>query len=271
MPLDRSLIASNLMSYKLYVRPKMHRLYGSDVRASKSKHQQNVHDLLHVLFIHGINSTWNMAKLNTHRRFGVREQEKIYRRLLVGRADKRKRSDGVLDNGLVFREIDSKTFAKYRLTLFGILYCIEVLQPSKTEYDKMATQYSFLVPKIFGRWEEIKSILGDDVYNLLILSKGIYLNNLQMAHSENPLYELMSYVHIKYSRNFESMIEDDLADQISYWFYTYLLHVHPEKLKKILNSDGNLSQWYKEYFSDAKKYYAQRLYAMQNSDIFSNT
>ena len=34
----------------------------------------------------------------------------------------------------------------------------------------------------------------------------------------------MSYIHIKYRRYFESISENDLADQISFWFYTYFLY-----------------------------------------------
>lgn len=268
MPLDDLHVFGNLMSYKVYVRPEAHRLYGS-TNVPKSKHQQNVHDLLHILFINGISTTWDMAKTPEGRRIhGVREQEKSYRRLLIGRIDRNKRSGGLLDVGLVIRDKSSGPYARYRLSMYGILYCIDVLQPSKRDLDMVATRYSNLLPRIFGRWEYIKSTLGADAYNLRILSKGLYLNNPRMAHSDNPFYELMTYIHIKYRRHIKSISEHDLAEQASYWFYTYLLHMHPEKLKAVLDCDDELSGWYVDFFEQAKDYYAQRLNTMQNSDIF---
>ena len=187
---------------------------------------------------------------------------------IVGRTDRKRRSGGILDIGLVIRDKNAKPYAKYSLSLYGILYCIDVLQPDKKDVDRMAANYSHLLPRIFGRWEDVKSILGPDAYNLQILSKGLYLNNPKMAHADNPLYELMSHIHIKYRRNIESISEHNLAEQISYWFYTYLLYQHPKKLKKILNKDGQLLSWYMDFFKQAKDYYVQRLRAIEKSDIF---
>ena len=267
MPLSKTPVFGNLMSYKFYVRPETHRLYGS-TGTTKSKHQQNVHDLLRILFVNGNSTTWDMAKTVERKVSAVREQEKSYRRLLVGRIDRNRRSGGILDIGLVIRDKDTGPYAKYRLSLYGILYCIDVLQPTKRDIDRMAAKYSLLLPRVFGRWEHVKSVLGPDAYNLQVLSKGLYLNNSKMAHADNPLYELMSYIHIKYRRSIESISEHDLAEQTSYWFYTYLLYRNPKKLKKMLNSDGETSGWYVDFFKQAKDYYTQRLRTMQNSDIF---
>lgn len=267
MPLNDSHVFGNLMSYKFYVRPEAHRLYGS-TKTTKSKHQQNVHELLRILLVRGASTTWDMAKTVKYSVSGVREQEKSYRRLLVGRTDRKRRSGGILDIGLAIREKHAGPYAKYRLSLYGILYCIDVFHPSTRDLDETAARYALLLPRIFGRWEDVKSTLGHDAYNLQILSKGLYLNNPKMAHSDNPLYELMSYIHIKYRRYTESISEPDLAEQMSYWFYTYLLYLHPEKLKKVLDSDEEMSRWYADFFNQAKDYYTQRLRTMQNSDLF---
>lgn len=267
MPLNNASVYGNLMAYKFYVRPAAHRMYGY-AGTARTKHQQNVHDLLYTLFVNGTCTTWDMAKTRIRSVSKIREQEKIYRRLLVGRTDRKRRSSGLLDTSLVFRDKDTNTYARYRLSLYGILYCIDVLQPNKKDIDSMAARYSFLLPKIFERWKYIKSILNQDAYNLQILAKGLYLNNLRMANADNPLYEMMSYIHIKYRRNFESMSECDLAEQMSYWFYTYLLYKNPKKLKKILGKDSQLQKWYMGFFKQTRDYYAQRLRTIRNSNIF---
>ena len=81
MPLNDGPVYGNLMSYKFYIRPEARRLYGN-TRATKSKHQQNVHELLHILFVNGAGTTWDMARTMLRKVSTIREQEKTYRRLL---------------------------------------------------------------------------------------------------------------------------------------------------------------------------------------------
>ena len=271
MPLDDDVQPhGNLLYYKIYTRPAAHRLYGF-TSATKSGHQKNVRDLLHVLFAHGPCTTWDMAKTKLRRVSSIREQEKAYRRLLVGRIDRGRYSGGILDIGLVAKTKNAKRpYARYGLSLYGILYCVDVLSPSRKDVDKMAAHYAFLLPKIFGRWRALQSVLGVDAYNLKILSKGIYLNNIRLARADNPLYELMSFIHVKYEKNFESISWNNLAEQVSYWFYTYLLYRNPQKLKKILFHDEKLRHWYMDFFKQAKDHYAQRMRTIRgSSDILS--
>ena len=253
------------MSYKVYVRPAARKMYG-EVTGKQTKHQENVHDLLQILFTYGAGTTWEIAKTKLHKVVDVREQEKIYRRLLRGRTDRGKHSGGILNIGLVDVEKDAKKpYHKYRLSLHGILYCMDALEPTKKEIDCMATKYSFLLPKVFGRWKSLKRILGSEAYCLRILAKGLYLNNIAMAQTDNPLYELMAFIHTKYKRSFESISEYDLSEQISYWFYTFLLYQNSEKLKKVLAQDEELQEWYRDFFKQAHDYYSARLRTIQNS------
>ena len=240
-----------------------HNIYGHNSRSIK--HRDNVHELLRTLFLHGACTTWDAAKIKLRKINRIRVQDKIYRRLLIGRSDRGKFSAGLVDAGLVVGK-RAKSYHKYRLSLFGILYCMDALNPSKQDYDMMAPHYSFLLPRIFEDWQRKKKILHKDAYNLRVLSQGIYLNNIKFARTDNPLYELMMYLHIKYHKNFDTISEYDLSEQISYWFYTFLLYSSPNRLINILSSDESLYTWYTSFYREAKSYYAQRLRSVKTWD-----
>lgn len=265
----------NLASYRTYTGPVARELYGyAGIR--RSKHQKNICSLLHILFMHGKCTTWEMAQTHMRGVPAIREQEKSYRRLLVGRTDRSKRSSGLMETGLVVRTKYTREYAdsaphpkkgrpyyEYRLSLHGILYCIEALEPDNAEIDVMAIQYAGLLPMVFGRWRQIRSVLGADTYGLRILASSIFLDGTDTS----PLYELMSYIHTKYQKNFESISEEDLAEQISYWFYTHLLHTNPGKLKRVMRRDAQLGSWYNNFVGEARQYYLQRAQHIRNVDI----
>lgn len=272
----------NLMSYKYYTRPEAYRLYGSS-SANITKHQQGMQEILQIMFANGACTTWKIAKLRlrTSNISLIRTKEKEYRRLFLGRYDTKKRSGGMLDVGLVVRE-KVGSYNKYRLSLHGILYCIDVLNPSNGDFDCMVQKYADVLPRIFGRWETVKSVAGEDAYKICVLAKGLLLNNPNVAKTQSdvPLYELMSFIHIKYSRNFESISEADLAEQVSYWFYTFLLYYKEagprsektrariNRVKMMLLQDTDLSEWYREFFCSATSYYKKRLRALANDSTW---
>ena len=279
---DQGTHYGNLLAYKYYMRPTAHKLYGSSSK-SKIKHHENIQKLLQILLTNGICTTWEMAKIRFHNDVSaVRTKEKEYRRLLIGRIDRGKHSEGVLDLGLVVKDknsVQKKISEQYRLSLHGILYCLDVLDLSHKDIDKMASKYADVLPKIFGKWDFLKSNIGDDVYKLQILSKGLLLDNPAMKNPFNPIYELMSFIHIKYQRNYESISEKDLADQIAYWFYTFLLFQRPtsnkdktqngiKRLQNIIEKDVEIQKWYLEFFKEAENYYQQRFQTIKNSGIF---
>lgn len=268
------------MSYKFYVLPAAIRMYGG--LQPKIKHRQNIQQLLYVLAMSGTSTTWQMTK----RRFPndnarIREKEKEYRRLLVGRTDRGRHSSGVVEFGLVVK--DGKVMRHpvsdmYRLSPHGVLYCMNTLGLSNSEIDTIAGSYSKVLPKIFGRWESLKSLIGDDVYKIRILAKGLLLDNPSIVRkADNPIYELMSYIHVKYRRHFESIAESDLADQISLWFYTYLLYEpHAarartgssiERLMRVLDADQPLKRWYMEFARESCRHYADRAGTIKNSGL----
>ncbi|MEO2264698.1 MAG: hypothetical protein ABGW49_02300, partial [Nitrosopumilus sp.] len=229
MPSDSAY--GNLQNYKLYIRPNAHTHYGSpnEKKSVLSKHRQNVQNLLKIMSKNESMTTWDLAKISIPNDISkLREREKIYRRLLVGRKDKGKHSDGILDLGLVIK--DGKSFKtgmadKYRLSLYGILYCIDVLDLTKNDIDKIAEKYVKVLPKVFGKWEYVKSKIGNKVYGIKLLANGLLADNPQIQIQYGiPFYELMSYIHIKYQKNFEYISEKKLAEQISYWFYINLLY-----------------------------------------------
>lgn len=272
----------NLYSYKFYIRPTAHRLYGSRFsKKPKIKHHENVQKLLQILFTNGTSTTWEMAKIRFPNDIStVRTKEKEFRRLIKGRVDRGKHSSGILDLGLVVN--DGKKQSKglsdqYRLSLHGILFCIDVLNLNENDIDQMAAKYSTILPRVFGKWKFLKSIIGNDVYRIKILARGLLLDNPELSNGKTPLYELMSFLNIKYRKFYESISEHDLAEQISFWFYTCLLYSTPrkktkmnsrKKLQTIFQKDFELKKWYMKFFKEAEKYYSDRINVLQKSGIF---
>lgn len=286
MPLSsKNSISGNLQAYKFRIRPTATRLFGDPSQIKKTKHQQNIQDLLRVLMLNGTGTTWDMAKVKILSDISkVRTREKNYRRLLIGRVDRGKSSEGILQLGLVVK--DGKSFKrapadKYRLSLHGILYCLDILKPTNNEIDVLSSQYVNVLPKVFGKWNYLKSIIGKDVYNLKILAKGMLLDDEKSAEfSSFPFHELMLFLTIKYSKNLEHISEQDLADQISFWFYTSLLYnpkLHTEKRKRtlgvkkllqIFQDDEDLAKWYVSFFNETKAFYKEGLQILNLTTIF---
>ena len=131
---------------------------------------------------------------------------------------------------------------------------------------------------LFGKWSFLKENLGDKIYKIQILARGLLLDNPEIIKNQyNPMYELMSFIHVKFRRNFESIDEKDLAEQISLWFYTYLLYDAEQKkkgrpatikhLKKLFCLDEELHNWYMAFVKEANNYYEKRIVRIQKSGL----
>lgn len=281
MPLEEDLTFGNLQNYKLYLRPNAHAHYGyPDQRKSAlGKHQQNVQTLLKLMSKNESKTTWELAKISIPNDITkLREREKSYRRLLVGRKDKGKHSQGILEMGLVVRDgksLKTGVADKYRLSLNGVLYCLDVMDLTDNEIDKLAGKYSYVLPKVFGRWMKLKEKIGNKVYGIKLLASGLLADNPQIqVQQEIPFYELMSYVHIKFQKNFEHMSEERLAEQISYWFFVNLLYHPPTReykghgiqfLNPIFEEDKELKEWFWKFFKEATEYYHERYTILKKS------
>lgn len=244
------------------------------------KHHENIQRMLHVLAINGPQTTWGMAKVElANDTAKIRSREKQYRKFLVGRDDRGKHSMGVLETGLVV--IDGKSRLKapaniYRLSIHGILYCLDVLDLTNKEIDMMAEKYKDVVPWIFGKWEYLKKTIGNEVYRLRLLAKGLFLDNIQTAKiSKIPVYEILTYLSTKYLDNFEHIEEADLAEQISCWYYTQLLiSKNPQKKKSsleyqqwyklITKGDRDLKLWYQSFLDEVTDFYEKRFKIVKN-------
>jgi len=260
----------NLQYYKYYILPTAQRLFGKSSKKPKNKHSEMVLNLLELFALEGTSTTWQVAKIHLANDISaLRTREKEYRRLLVGREDRGKHYPGLLELGLVVKDgfnLEKAPANKYRLSLHGMLYSIDILDFNETQMDKIAENYSSVLPKIFGKWIFLKKN-EPKIYNKLKgLAKGLLLDNLTTSGSlENPINELMAYLQIKYHRKYENINEEELAEQISYWFYTSLLISRPSKrksiskLKEILEKDHELFQWYDKFYSEAKLFYENRL------------
>ena len=275
MPPNRTF--GNLQSYRSYTQPMAKRLFGdvSFRKKRKSQHQENVQKILEHMALHGSLTTWEMAKLQFSDTPSIRTREKEIRRLLIGRKDRGKKSPGVLDVGLV---VSKKTKSKqesnsYRLSLHGILYCLDVMSFSHKEIDTMASHYSKILPMVFGKWDYLKSIIGNDIYRIKILAEGLFLDNIHITKiSKIPIFEIITYLNVKYQDFYESIDEKMLAEQISYWFYT--IHLIPSTLskkteKKELNKwkkifgDKKLNKWYFDFIEETSKFYSDRFNSMK--------
>lgn len=271
MPLEH-IVYGNLQSYKMYVLPKAKQLFGSYSfrRKSTIKHHYNVQKMLEVLALHGPLTTWGMAKVVLHNETSdIRTKEKEYRRLLKGRKDRGKHSPGVLDVGLVV--VEGKNYDRapsdvYRLSVHGILYCLDVLELTNKEIDVMAKHYSHVLPWVFGKWNHLKSIIDNDVYRLKTLAGGIFLDNIQVTKlSKFPVFELLTYLSIKYQEYFESIEEKKLAEQLSCWFYTHLFLSSGPKSKTMKNlklekifEDKEIKNWYYGFVKESIDFYEDR-------------
>ena len=259
----------------MYVRPTANKMYGTAFMKKKDMtiHQQTVRNMLSILVKNEPMTIWDMAKIKfPDDDSKLRYREKKYRRLLRGREDRGKHTAGILELGLVVK--DGKSYKKipadkYRLSLHGILYCINALRLTEKEIDDLAKKYENVLPKVFGKWDYLKSHIKNDVYTIRLLAKGLMADNPQiLTDSKTPFYELMSYIAIKYHRHYESIAEADLADQISYWFYVNLLY-HPysktekhyvgfERLDDLFENESELKKWFTRFYKDAKRYYNDR-------------
>lgn len=273
---DQGTTFGNLHAYKMYTRPTAQRLFGtySFRKKSGSKHHENVQRMLEILALHGTLTTWGMAKTHLDESSGIRTKEKEYRRLVVGRMARGRHTIGLLESGLIVK--DGKSYAKapadqYRLSLHGILYCLDVLDLSDKQIDIMAEKYSATLPMVFGRWGCLKENVGNEIYRLKNLAGGLFMDNIQIAKiSKFPVYELMTYLNVKYQNNFEQIDEEDLANQISVWFYTNLLvpskfrtsgrhsSLEIKQWKKIIHEDMQIKKWYYDFVNEAIEFYNNR-------------
>lgn len=266
------------------------------LKTPKNKHAENILHLLEALSQHGTSTTWQLAKKeNRNNLKGLRTMEKEYRRLIIGRDDKKRHNFGLLEQNLVVRDGINYgrggAAAQYRLSLHGILCCIEVLDLDNNAIDMLATKYSNVLPKVFGKWDFLKSIIGNDVYKIRILAKGIISDNLvPLREFDFSLSKIMSFIHLKYKQKFENILEEDLAEQISLWFYTNLLYTPIQnidyqktkvtddvvgdnnssctKLTRVLSQDADLKKWYNKFLSEIKDHYKMHYFAIKKFKIF---
>jgi len=124
---------------------------------------------------------------------------------------------------------------------------------------------------VFGRWDYLKSIMTNDVYKIRLLGKGLLLDSAQTtAISKFPVYEVLTYLAVKYQDYFEYISEKDLAEQISFWYYTHLLIPSGTAARKqtaselkqwyklFTKGDNELKQWYQKFLDETVDFYKKR-------------
>jgi len=128
----------NLQYYKYYILPTAQRLFGKSSKKPKNKHSEMVLNLLELFALQGTSTTWQLAKIRLSNDISaLRTREKEYRRLLVGREDRGKHYPGLLELGLVVKDgfnFEKAPANKYRLSLHGMLYSIDIIDFNETYY-----------------------------------------------------------------------------------------------------------------------------------------
>ena len=267
----------NLQAYKFFIRPDALNTYKTAKDKNLTKHQKTIQKLLRDIALNDPMSTWELAAKDHKKDLDkIRTKEKEFRRLFLGRVDNGRYSKGLLESGLIEREegvYKNRQVTKYRLSPHGILFCIDTLELNVKEFDKLATKYANIIPKVFGMWSYLKKIIGNDVYKIRILARGMMLDNPSFAQLNPPLYELMSFLTIRYRSNFDYIQEKDLVEQISYWFYIYFTYSIEKKekgiknLKKIFRKDKEFEKWFLDFVILSKQYYLKRT---DNLTVFLN-
>ena len=158
----------------------------------ETKQSQKIISILRVLSQKGSCTTWDMAKVQFSNDISkLRNREKEYRRLIIGRKSIVKQYPGLLEMGFIVKDgivFNRGPATKYRLSLHGILFCIDALNLSDKEIDIVAEKYSTVIPKIFGKWKFLKTILNENVYKIRILARGLLLDNLQNTDTKNFIF-----------------------------------------------------------------------------------
>ena len=266
----------NLTSYKYYIRPMANNRFGND---KNSKHAKNIQNILKILALEGPMTTWEMAKSEFVKEPSkIRSKEKEFRRLFVGRIDRGKFSEGILDLNLVLvDEISTKRNPgkRYRLSIYGILFCLDILDLKKREIDKIASNYSKLLPLTFGRWNFLKSIIGDNVYNISLLGKGFLFDNPNIVKiNDSEFYELISFFGIKSNNISGSLNEQKIGELVSLWFFLTLLYFpklvekkNIQLLKKITRKDKEIHDRIKKFILEAESFYKLRTKVMKDISV----
>ena len=91
-------------------------------------------------------------------------------------------------------------------------------------------KYEVVIPLIFGKWDFLKSMTGEFVYNISLLGKGLLFDNPNLIRIEgNEFRELISYFGIKATSLTQSFDEEKIGELISLWL-RFKMMVHTDGL-----------------------------------------
>lgn len=278
-------IFGNLKAYRNQVYPTAIELAGSRSfrKSLLPKHKQNVQEMLELLAINGKMTTWDLAKishvLNVH---SIRARDKIFRRLLVGRIDRGNIRPGVLDVGLVIKDgFNENNSHLYRLSLHGLLYCFSIFDFTHKEIEKVVNAYSDYLPMIFNNWYVINKYFENSI-NVLqsIGTHYTFENDYTTKLSSLPFDEINRYIHTKYVNSYESILESDFANQISFWFFTNLpishimsrnnIDVSISNWKYLFDEVPELKLWYFSFLTEIKNHSLKRIENLENHLCLQN-
>ena len=228
-----------------------------------TKHADNVRKVLLFLALHEPATTWDLRKACFTEYADDKQGESVARRLLVGRTDREKKTDGLVDLGVVSptKQNDQRASTHYDLTLYGMLYAIAICDFTDQELYKAAKRHHCMIPYIFDKADYLESKHVSLQLLKVITSKEIVKFNDTMTAV--PYHHLVNYLIISYPA--PKMFVDKFVHFIAYWFYTYLMlklsdknHVISKKWKRIVKDDSDIWDLYGSFLDEALSYYEKQ-------------
>jgi len=204
----------------------------------------------------------------------VKARQDMYSRMIKGNSSQK--IPGLISRFLVVEDgtiMKSKPTAKYKLSLFGILYSIRVFSKINTRIapqieheenieikdnsgssseseikksilDELAKNYEETLPLIFGKWNFWKKNFGSLVDYLVSMSR-LNKNSLENLIID-PLYNVRPFHMYHRMRK-----QPGYADEVTMWFIIEIKNSisHPKKFRTTLKKDTDIFRWYSEFIA----------------------
>jgi hypothetical protein len=220
-----------------------------------SIHNKNIVVILRYMALNSESSVREIAN-NCLTHVSFLTSERMIQRLFHGRTDRKKKSLGLIEDGIV-----QKTGDTFSLSFFGLLYAIKLCNFTTCNFNKIAKNYKEMLPYIFGK-NEYLSKNKISLKPLIVIADGNPDRLERSIQASIPYQELYNYLNSQIPKM--AISEASFRNYVSLWFYTYLLWDNTfnakmiRKWKKIISTDNELKMWYTGFLFGAREFYSNR-------------